>query len=183
MGRSGLTRWEILRDQCAPPLPDTVYISDSLEAVKRLTPSATGHLVFCAGAAFDKTRLLNVWQGCVLLIRTDQQERIVRAIQEQFYVDSRKSAMSAMLLGVLTNGAGVQALVDAAYPFLKNPLVIFDSSYRIAGVTRKALQVQGPSCRICCWKTAGSLAGLYLRQPRSTPQQGEKEQQPHCSVP
>ena len=68
-------------------------------AVKRLTPSATGHLVFCAGAAFDKTRLLNVWQGCVLLIRTDQQERIVRAIQEQFYVDSRKSAMSAYAVG------------------------------------------------------------------------------------
>ena len=57
MGEDGLTRWEILRDQCAPPLPDTVYISDSLEAVKRLTPRATGHLVFCAGAAFDKTRL------------------------------------------------------------------------------------------------------------------------------
>ena len=29
MGEDGLTRWEILRDQCAPPLPDTVYISDS----------------------------------------------------------------------------------------------------------------------------------------------------------
>ena len=161
MGEDGLTRWEILRDQCAPPLPDTVYISDSLEAVKRLTPSATGHLVFCAGAAFDKTRLLNVWQGCVLLIRTDQQERIVRAIQEQFYVDSRKSAMSAMLLGVLTNGAGVQALVDAAYPFLKNPLVIFDSSYRIAGVTRKALQVQGSQLSDMLLENGGFSSGDY----------------------
>ena len=35
LGDDRLTRWEILREQNVSPLPDTVYISDSLEAVKR----------------------------------------------------------------------------------------------------------------------------------------------------
>lgn len=142
LGDDRLTRWEILREQNVSPLPDTVYISDSLEAVKRQTQSGCGHLVFCTGPAFEKAQLLNAWQGCILFIQTEQTGRIVQTIRERFLIEDQKSAMSAVLLDALTGGARVQTLVDAAYPFLRNPLVVFDSSYWIAGLTRQALQAQ-----------------------------------------
>lgn len=161
LGDDGLTRWEILREQDASPLPDTVYISDNLEAVQRQAQSGCGHLVFCAAPTFEKAQLLNAWQGCVLLIRTEQTEHIVQTIRERFLIEDQKNAMSAVLLEALTEGARVQTLVDAAYPFLRNPLVIFDSSYRIAGVTRQALQAQESQVTDMLLENGGFSSGDY----------------------
>ena len=69
--------------------------------------------------------------------------------------------MSAALLEALTEGARVQTLVDAAYPFLRNPLVIFDSSYRIAGVTRRALQAQESQATDMLLENGGFSSGDY----------------------
>lgn len=161
LGEDSLTRWEILGEQNTSLLPDTVYISDSMEAVKRQTQSSCGHLVFCSGPAFEKSQLLHVWQGCILLIETEQTERIVRDIRERFYMESRKSAMSGVLLNALTEGARVQTLADAAYPFLQNPLVIFDSSYRIVGVTRQALHAQESQVTDMLLENGGFSSGDY----------------------
>lgn len=160
-GEDILTRWEILREQGASLLPDTVYISDSLENVKRQEQSSCGHLIFCADPAFEKSQLMHAWQGCILLIQTEQTERIVRTIQERFHIEGKKSAMSAALLKLMTEGCRVQSLVDAAYPFLRNPFVIFDSSYRIAGVTRQALQAQGSQVTDMLLENGGFSSGDY----------------------
>ena len=161
LGDDRLTRWEILREQNVSPLPDTVYISDSLEAVKRQTQSGCGHLVFCTGPAFEKAQLLNAWQGCILFIQTEQTGRIVQTIRERFLIEDQKSAMSAVLLDALTGGARVQTLVDAAYPFLRNPLVVFDSSYWIAGLTRQALQAQEMQVTDLLLENGGFSSGDY----------------------
>ena len=119
-GEDALTRWELLREPIPSLLPDTVYISDNLETVCQQTQSSCGHLVFCAGPAFQKSQLLHTWQGCILLIQTEQPQRVVQSIQERFYIENRKSALSAVLLKALTEGARVQTLADAAYPFLSD---------------------------------------------------------------
>ncbi len=160
-GEDALTRWELLREPIPSLLPDTVYISDNLETVCQQTQSSCGHLVFCAGPAFQKSQLLHTWQGCILLIQTEQPQRVVQSIQERFYIENRKSALSAVLLKALTEGARVQTLADAAYPFLKNPLVIFDSSYRIAGVTRQALHEQGSQVTDMLLENGGFSSGDY----------------------
>lgn len=162
LGEDSLARWEILREQSGSPLPDTVYISDSLKAVKQQVQSACGHLVFCAAPAFEESQLLSVWQGCILLIQTEQIDRVVQIVRERFFIENKKSAMSAVLLEALTEGARVQTLVDAAYPFLQNPLVIFDSSYRIAGVTRQALQAQESQVTDMLLENGGFSSGDYM---------------------
>lgn len=156
-----MTRWEILREQNTSLLPDTVYISDSLEAVKRQAQSACGHLVFCANPVSEKPELLNTWQGCILLIQTEQMECVVQTVRERFLIENKKSALSAVLLEALTGGARVQTLVDAAYPFLRNPLVVFDSSYRISGVTRQALQAQESQVTDLLLENGGFSSGDY----------------------
>lgn len=161
LGDDSLTRWEILRAQNVPLLPDTVYISDSLEAVQRQLQSGCGHLVFCAGPTFDQAQLLNAWQGCILLVQIELIEHVVQVIRERFLIENKKSAMSAVLLDALTGGARVQTLVDAAYPFLQNPLVIFDSSYRIAGVTRQALRAQEMRVTDLLLENGGFSSGDY----------------------
>lgn len=161
LGEDSLTRWEILGGQHDPPLPDTVYISGSLETVRRQPQSGCGHLVFCAGPALDKAELLDAWQGCILLIQTEQTERIVQTIRERFLLEHKKSAMGAVLLEALTEGARVQTLVDAAYPFLQNPLVVFDSSYRIAGLTRQALRAQEMRVTDLLLENGGFSSGDY----------------------
>ena len=91
LGEDGLTRWEILREQSSSPLPDTVYISDSLEAVKQQVQSACGHLVFCAAPAFEKSQLLSAWQGCILLIQTEQTDHVVQTVRERFFIENKKA--------------------------------------------------------------------------------------------
>lgn len=164
------------------PLPDTVYISDNLEAVQRQAQSGCGHLVFCAAPTFEKAQLLNAWQGCVLLIRTEQTEHIVQTIRERFLIEDQKNAMSAVLLEALTEGARVQTLVDAAYPFLRNPLVIFDSSYRIAGVTRQALQAQESQVTDMLLENGDFPAEIIRSQIVVRFTAGSKEQNPYHGI-
>lgn len=161
LGADDLMRWECLREQNSSLLPDTVYISDSLETVRRQPQSSSAHLVFCGGSGFEKSQLLHTWQGCVLLIETEQTERVIQLIRDRFYLEDRKSALSAVLLEALTEGARVQTLADAAYPFLHNPIVIFDSSYRIAGVTRQALQAQESKVSDVLLENGGFTSGDY----------------------
>ena len=163
LGDDVLTRWEILKEQDAPPQldPDTVYISDSLKAVTQSAQDPCGHLVFCAGPAFEKPQLPHTCQGCILLVQTEQTECIAQVIQERFRIENKKNALSAVLLDALTWGARVQTLVDAAYPFLGNPLVIFDSSYRIAGVTRQAMYAQESQTTDMLLENGGFSSGDY----------------------
>ena len=159
---AGLIRWEFLRGQIVSPLPDTVYICDKIEVLEKQVETPVGNLIFCAAPDYDREHLFQTWQGCILIVYADQAECVAHEIHDFFSGESRKSALAAALFDVLKEGKGIQALADAAYPFLQNPVVIFNAAYRIVGVTSSALQAQESEVSNILLENGGFSSGDYI---------------------
>ena len=139
---TALTRWEVLLGQHSSASPDTLYVADRLENLLCMKESSKGNLVFCTLSEYDNSQMLQVWQGNILVVHTDRANDVTEKIRLVFSAESRKNELSAVLMNVMLEGKNVQALTDAAYPFLQNPIIVFNSAYRIVGVTRAAVQAQ-----------------------------------------